>query len=136
MTTSTPNGLHWIDALEARYPGFKIGYAECNSGWEALIARVLDVVSETVANPEDFTFAQIKEKYGFLDINYYLSEDVSDEARSRIEEVVDAVRDKSKTICEITGNPGQLIRRGTWVMTRCEELTQEGDVVLVPVVHH
>lgn len=132
MTTNIPNGVYWIDALEARYPGFEIGYAECNSGWEGLIARVLDVVTANVANPADFTFAQIKEKYGFLNISYYLSEEASDEARRRIDEVVDAVAEDSKTICEITGRPGQLVRRGFYVMARCDDLIEEGDVLLQP----
>lgn len=130
MTTNIPNAVYWVDDLEARYPGFQIGYAECNSGWKALIARVLDVVSENVPNPEDFTFSHIKEKWGFLDIGYYVSEEVSDEIRDRIDEVVDAVAEESKTICEITGNPGEFVRRGGYVMVRCKELIEETDVLL------
>ncbi len=78
-------------------------------GWEGLIDELFDV-----AEKENFTVAQVKEKYGSLCIyTDGLSKDVYDKILN--------LERRSATMCEICGEVGELVSRGGWLKTRCKD---------------
>lgn len=70
--------------------------------------------------PEDnrLKFDQIKEKFGTFRIylNYY-----SDE----IDRLVEEAEELSEVTCETCGRPGEMRKRGTWLLVRCDEHWEE-----------
>lgn len=99
-------------------------YPECGPGWLDLIQNTINTIDEHIRNlihknPNDenlknFSYLQIKEKYGGLRIyTSYTTE--------YIEGVIDLAEAMSYTICENTGKPGVLCMSGGWMKTLCHE---------------
>jgi hypothetical protein len=76
-------------------------------GWHSLVNELFDL-----AEKENFTVAQVKEKYGTLRI--YV-----DGASEDVYKMIDDLERRSATMCEICGEVGELVNRGNWVKTRC-----------------
>ena len=78
-------------------------------GWEGLIDELFDL-----AEKENFTVTQVKEKYGTLRI--YV-----DGANMEMHNKIDKLECRSSAICEICGKAGEMISRGGWLKTRCKD---------------
>ena len=92
---------------------------ECGRGWLPLVFETLDKIQAIVDRDKlDLEITQVKEKYGELRI--YTSSYTEE-----IDEIIQEATDKSVTICEQYGKDGQLVRFGSWYMTRCEECLEQ-----------
>lgn len=85
----------------------------CEKGWHELIIELLDKLQK-IENREHLgmTITEIKEKYGELRV--YISHGTDE-----MFELIDWYTEKSKTVCEICGEPGKLHKVKGWLMTRC-----------------
>ena len=81
-------------------------------GWFAL----LDELCSKLSKFESVVFEQIKEKFGGLTIYISCEEHDFDQAH----ELIGEYYDKSKTVCETCGKPGQ-IRKGSWIHVACDD---------------
>lgn len=95
----------------------------CDEGWFNIISSALQCIEERlkrVKNADvDFKFAQIKEKFGGLRI---YTDGYSDD---HIHGIIDMAEAMSYKTCEVTGKPGFLCKKGTWVKTLCLEKAEE-----------
>ena len=102
----------------------------CDEGWINILSCLLDLISERLKTLEarglsddgsrpEFKFFQIKEKFGGLRIH---TDGYSDEF---ILGAVDVARRMSYKTCEVTGRPGFLCKKGSWVKTLCDEKAEE-----------
>jgi len=89
--------------------GYDIALAKASVGigWHGLLKEIFDVI------PADVRVIQVKEKIGGL--RCYI-----DNATRETFEIVDAICDRSYTICEDCGQPGRL-RQGGWLRTLCDQ---------------
>jgi hypothetical protein len=78
-------------------------------GWSNLIDEVFNRLEKF---PDSY-ISQIKEKWGRLRIYVY----GVDEATL---EFIDWIEERSGTICEVCGGPGEL-RDGGWIVCRCDK---------------
>jgi hypothetical protein len=78
-------------------------------GWHSLVNELFDL-----AEKENFTVAQVKEKYGILRI--YV-----DDANMEMHIKIDNLERRSATMCELCGKAGELVSRGNWLKTRCKD---------------
>jgi hypothetical protein len=78
-------------------------------GWSNLIDEVFNRLEKF---PDSY-ISQIKEKWGRLRIYVY----GVDEATL---EFIDWIEERSGTICEVCGEPGEL-RDGGWIVCRCDK---------------
>ena len=76
-------------------------------GWGPLIDEVYDRL------PSDTIVIQVKEKFGGLRI--YV-----DAAPEEFLNFLDEIEDKSWTVCETCGKPGEIRMKG-WIKVRCDE---------------
>jgi hypothetical protein len=77
-------------------------------GWHSLVNELFDL-----AEKENFTVAQVKEKYGTLRI-------YANGASEDVYKMIDDLERRSSTICEACGKSGERIIRGGWIKTRCK----------------
>jgi hypothetical protein len=82
---------------------------ECGDGWFELIKELSEKLE-----PMGVEAVQVKEKWGGL--RFYV-DGATDEAWDIIEEA----EQKSETICEACGAPGELRDQRYWVFTLCDE---------------
>jgi RNA polymerase-binding transcription factor DksA len=96
---------------------------ECGDGWFGLIYQLskdLEVEFQKLPETEKqeaiendhYIAMQVKEKFGGL--RFYMSIETKEMGR-----LISEAEDKSYTICESCGNPGE-VRRGGWVQTLCD----------------
>ena len=78
-------------------------------GWSNLIDEAFDKLEKF----PDAYISTIKEKYGTLRIYVY----GVDEATL---DFIDEIEERSGTICEVCGEPGEL-RDGGWIVCRCDK---------------
>lgn len=93
---------------------------ECGKGWYPLIRPILNYIEEYNSGKdgsERIELTQVKEKWGFLHV--YTSR-TTEELRKLISDA----EQKSKTICEVCGNPGILRKVDGWYRTLCESCSQ------------
>jgi hypothetical protein len=129
-----------IEVLEKKYPVVfkKLSPAAHSlpSGWvsrvDKLCADLTPIIEEHLkkypSSPEEypFTIEQIKEKFGGLRFYFQtLSED--DEFHKTIAKLVDRAEDDTYSICEVTGRPGMLCKKGGHYRTVCEEIQKNED---------
>jgi hypothetical protein len=106
-----------MKASSPRYPTFVIyeGYdralalASVGKGWAPLIHEVFDLIEQKKITQK---VVQVKEKFGGLRI---YTDIINDELEKKVIEV----GNRSFTICEECGAPGQL-RGGSWYRTLCD----------------
>lgn len=101
-------------------------YGECHDGWFALLwrlsVRLEDLISQLPElEQEGYFVVQVKEKFGQLRV--YLSHYTED-----MFQATEAALKDSGYICEYCGEPGILIHKGGWVMTRCLMHAPSGSV--------
>ena len=98
-----------LESKEMRGAKFDREYAKkcVATGWHGLVDELFDL-----AKKENFTVAQVKEKYGILRI--YV-----DDANMGMHIKIDNLERRSANMCEICGKAGERISRGGWLKTRC-----------------
>lgn len=134
-----------LDVLIAKYPVvFKnmdmSSYSFIPKGWvervDKLCADLTVLLEEHLKNntykPDEypFTVLQIKEKFGGL--RFYFTTFCEDhEFHKQICKLVDRAEDETYSICEVTGKPGKLCKKGSHYKTLCEVIQlKEGFTVL------
>lgn len=96
---------------------------ECGDGWFDLVYDLSRKITEHMAAPPeagDCRVLQVKQKFGALRFNV----EGEDEA---IRAMIDKAEERSQSICEVTGRPGQPCRRRmkNWTRTLCPEAAAE-----------
>lgn len=96
-------------------------YFECEEGWFGLIAQLCECMQryydDNTRNSDDLTQPRIvalKEKYGRLSIFLEGGDEL-------VEGMVWFAEHLSGSICERTGHPGKLRKKGGWYKTLCDE---------------
>lgn len=86
---------------------------ECSDGWYNLIEKVCEDIAATNP-PEEFRFAQIKEKFGELRI-------YADHGTEAIYKLLDAAERESGKVCESCGSRENVTTVGPgWIRTLCQ----------------
>lgn len=88
---------------------------ECGKGWYPLLEPICEYILKYNSGKDDsecIEFTQVKEKWGFLHI--YTSRTTEE-----LRELISDAEQKSKTTCEVCGNPGNLKKVNGWYRTMC-----------------
>ena len=88
---------------------------ECGNGWFLLIKELIE---DLIALGWDRKTCQVKEKFGGL--RFYITSG-SDAIYDRISQAEEA----SYTVCEVTGQPGELRNDIGWLNTLCDSAYQK-----------
>ncbi|MBD2898400.1 hypothetical protein amrb99_73700 [Actinomadura sp. RB99] len=98
-------------------------------GWRGILMRTH---AELVAVLPNYQVAQVKEKYGMLDVHLGAYVDpgtgefgVTRDLGTRISAILQAAQDESRRTCEVCGEPGKETGR-EWIRTLCPDHAQEG----------
>lgn len=94
---------------------------ECEDGWFSLIDELcadITRVYEEAGIPVDVEVSQIKEKFGTL--RFYCVIRGSEAVQDKVQQLIEAIEDKSASICEMCGKPGKGWNDG-WIYTLCDE---------------
>ncbi|MEU8309386.1 hypothetical protein AB0C84_38050 [Actinomadura sp. NPDC048955] len=98
-------------------------------GWRGILMRTH---AELLAVLPNYQVAQVKEKWGMLDVNLGAYVDpvtgefgISRELGSQVSAILRAARDESRRTCEVCGEPGSETGRG-WIKTLCPDHAQPG----------
>lgn len=93
-------------------------------GWRGILMRTH---AELLAVLPNYQVAQVKEKYGMLDVNLGGFVDpvtgefgISRELGSRVSAILNAARDESRRTCEVCGEPGSETGQA-WIKTLCPD---------------
>lgn len=103
------------DALAKMYPEVfpKGAYLECGDGWFSLISAMCSEIGVYLSQTkEEFSFSQIKEKFGTLKAYTDYSDDVIDKIIYKYESL-------SAHICETCGSKGTLKSNHGWSRVSC-----------------
>lgn len=90
---------------------------EHSDGWFRIIrglCRAIDNHLKHLKEPQEFKFAQIKEKFGTLRV-------YTDGGDEYIRGVIRMAEEMSAVTCEVTGMPGEMCRKGHWYRTLSRE---------------
>ena len=92
---------------------------ECDDGWYDLIFGLFTELSVCIDKNEikDFNIVQVKEK--FATIRCYVS---GDGDLSEIYQIISKYEKLSGKTCEITGKPGEIMKKGFVLKTVCPEV--------------
>lgn len=95
---------------------FQLFGFECDDGWYELIYNLCQKIQKECdeSKCDQVVAVQVKEKFGTLRFYY-------DGGNDNIHNLVAEAENKSKTICELTGNTGGLCKKGIWYKTLCNE---------------
>ena len=130
-----------IDVLVAKYPVVfknmdKSSYYFIPAGWvsrvDKLCADLTVLIEEHLkkntykSDEYPFTVLQIKEKFGGLRF-YFTSLCEDPEFHKELCKLVDRAEDDTYSICEVTGKPGKLCKKGSHYRTVCEEIQKNED---------
>lgn len=86
---------------------------ECSSGWYDLIRDTCEKIM-ALNPPEDFSFDQVKEKWGGL--NIYTNSSIDE-----LDEIIDKAYLESFKICEFCGTRENVkLRKGGWMRVLCD----------------
>ena len=83
---------------------------QCDAGWHDLVVETIDAMVEAVKPDGKFRVLQIKEKFGGLRIYTF---------DARLSAIAHAAEERSYTICETCGAPGELGDDDGWYRTAC-----------------
>jgi hypothetical protein len=98
-------------------------------GWRGILLRAH---TELVTVLPNYQVAQVKEKWGMLDVNLGAYIDpvtgefgISRELGTRVRAILRAAQDESRRTCEVCGEPGGETGRG-WIKTLCPDHAPPG----------
>jgi len=95
---------------------------ECDDGWYDLIYNLSSELDNWCKQNElQVNAAQIKEKFGTLRFYFNSANVFTDDQYKEISSIVDKYEKLSGTVCELTGNVGELKVKGYWYKTLCKE---------------
>ena len=107
---------------------------ECDDGWYELLDKCMeklqyfcDICSKGGTKVQ-VVASQIKEKYGTLSF-YYSGEGGTRTDWSIIDDIISEAERKSAHTCEVTGEHGEICRRGGWYRTLCYEQARKDGYV-------
>jgi len=107
---------------------------QCGDGWYDILSdyfRQLDKMSE-LCDSLTVTINTIKEKFGALRV--YTNMECDDNVVSSIIHCLsEALEEKSKSVCEITGKYGTLCRDGSWYKTLSYEAVRNEYNSYIPI---
>lgn len=99
------------------------------AGWHDILMRAHAELLQVLPN---YQVAQVKEKWGMLDINLGVYIDpatgevgINRELGARVSDILQAARDESRRTCEVCGEPGRETDRG-WIKTLCPDHGGQG----------
>lgn len=87
----------------------------CRDGWFALIDDLCGRIEAASTDDDVLRVAQIKEK--FAELRFYLHE--PHRAPDEVRLLIEAARARSRTVCEICGQPGALYEDQRWFHIYC-----------------
>ncbi len=93
---------------------------ECSDGWFDLIYNLCKDINDFYKGkiPEHFSVVQVKEKFGSL--RFYISA-----APEEVHNMINAVEEKSYSICEQCSKPGRYRDGLSWILTLCDKCLDE-----------
>lgn len=91
-------------------------------GWQSLIDEADQVLRDIIGG--DYELLQIKEKFGGLRFYWMAPKGTSQDKFRRAAEKVHEIEDRSTSICEACGAPGEQFTVGSWVKTECPSCYQ------------
>lgn len=95
---------------------------ECDDGWYDLIYNLSsELDSWCKQNKLQVNAAQIKEKFGTLRFYFNSANVFTNNQYEEISSIVYKYEKLSGTVCELTGNVGELKVKGYWYKTLCKE---------------
>lgn len=105
--------------LVAKFPKIfsRVKYFECKEGWSEIIydmCHLIQYVVDTDPLCEQVVAIQVKEKFGSLRFYYY-------GGNARVRNLVEAYSHKTKTICEVCGSEGTMLKEDYWLRVRCDK---------------
>lgn len=106
---------HWIQ----RYGQLPRHLEDVGEGWHPILAQLHEKV---LALAPGYIVAEVKEKWGelraCLTLDPDLDENIPDDVRRRVQDLVDAAEAESRQTCEYCGKPGAPTAGG-WIKTTC-----------------
>lgn len=131
MASGTYRAAGFVITDEVGYDR-ELAKSSVGPGWASLIDEVYD------AKPDWIRIEQVKEKYAGLRIYFgsvnarydEASREATETAWNIFDQLIDAVEERSYTMCEECGQPG-VVRDGSWLVTSCDEHAK-GRVPLPP----
>ena len=115
-----PKFSYLFELKDNLYPIPMFG-VETQIGWKSIIDEFLDKL--IILDPKkELRIFQIKEKFGALRL--YVN--TSDKA---VNALIQEYEEMSSGICEVCGNPGQLLVKSSWYKTRCEKHSEGATIV-------
>lgn len=114
-----------LEQLRDEFPRvFRQRGFECGDGWHQLVRKLAmhaeELAREARLDPDSDTWphaVQVKEKFGGL--RFYLGGG-TEEIHRKFFDLMMAVEQESRSICEQCGAPGEVINDGGYVHTSCE----------------
>lgn len=107
-------------------------YCDIELGWFPLVEKLCQEITDaynTAELPMDICVEQVKEKWGELRFYFYFvnrksTTDTADKVKQlhcKIVEIVDRYEDKSSTVCEECGQPGELRDERGYIHSLCDD---------------
>ena len=128
------DSLEWdLAVIRKRIPAEYGKTIDCDSGWHQIIVdcdRALQKIDP------DYVPIQIKQKFGGL--RFYFNTKFSHPANPNIDSKYEALmatvryyEDLASVTCEISGTPGVLMKKGSWLRTLNPDFAPEGYEIVV-----
>jgi len=100
-------------------PSRLAGYPHCGRGWQDILVKLCRRIEIALLDGEEFEFVRIKQKMGFLRIDW--KSEASEDTETKIGHAADLAVARSGCTCEICGREGRLHDNNGWLETRCAE---------------
>ena len=110
---------------------------EVSDGWYSILYGMCEEITaayERAGIPIDLKPVQVKEKFGELCFYYGFEDQAPDKMRDdtplrkEIGEIVEKWEEKSTTVCDMCGKPGELRTDLWWVLTLCDDCYRRGNI--------
>ena len=125
MSEDLPDDDNKLEQLREEFPRVfrQLRNFECDDGWYQLVRKLAahaeELARDAGLDPESDTWphaAQVKEKFGGL--RFYL-EGGTPEIHGKFFDMMMAVEQESRTVCERCGALGQVMNDGGYIHTSC-----------------
>lgn len=112
-----------LERVLNRFPSGHLKAIECEKGWYQIIVELDDRLSRICPSYEIY---QIKQKYGVLRYRWGSKERLAPEMYQKMLDISNAYENLSKTVCEVTGEPGVLMVKDYWLKTLNPDTAPDG----------
>ncbi|MET4291913.1 hypothetical protein ACVW1A_008241 [Bradyrhizobium sp. LB1.3] len=103
----------------AEEPSRSFGYPRCERGWQDILVRLCQRIEIALAEPEEFEFIRIKQKFGILRVDW--DTEAPEDTELKIGHAIDLAVAHSACTCESCGAEGRLYDNNGWLGSRCVE---------------